>query len=278
MQVGNKVIITIAPTGNVPTKEMNPHLPVTPQEIADQIYECWKEGAAVAHIHARDKEGKPTSDVNVYREILERLREKKDCDIITQLSTGGRAGNSYLERGQMICLKPEMASLATGSSNFPTKANLNDPETIAYLAGQMRTYGVKPEIEIFDTAMLANAMQLVKQGVIDWPLQINLVLGVPGSQPASFQQLFFLYQNLPQDVTWTVSAIGKDHVPLSTMALALGGNVRVGLEDNIYYSKGVLATNVSLVRRIKNIALAMGKEIATPEEARQILGLKRLDK
>ncbi|MFZ5753941.1 MAG: 3-keto-5-aminohexanoate cleavage protein [Bacillota bacterium] len=276
--MGNKVIITIAPTGNVPTKEMNPHLPVTPQEIADQIYECWKEGASVAHIHARDKEGKPTSDVNVYREILERLAEKKDCDIITQLSTGGRAGNSYLERGQMICLKPEMASLATGSSNFPTKANLNDLETIAYLAGQMRAYGVKPEIEVFDTAMLANAMQLVKQGVIDWPLQINLVLGVPGSQPASFQQLFFLYQNLPQGATWTVSAIGKDHVPLSTMALALGGNVRVGLEDNIYYSKGVLATNVSLVRRIKNIALAMGKEIATPEEARQILGLEILHK
>mgnify|MGYP005854681677 CR=1 FL=1 len=269
----NKVIITIAPTGNVPTKEMNPHLPVTPQEIADQIYECWQEGAAVAHIHARDKEGRPTSDVSVYREILERLREKKDCDIITQLSTGGRAGNSYLERGQMICLKPEMASLSTGSSNFPTKANLNDPETIFYLAEQMRTYGVKPEIEVFDTAMLANALQFVKQGVIDWPLQINLVIGVPVSQPAIFQNLFFLYHNLPQGVTWTVSAIGKDHVPLSTMALALGGNVRVGLEDNIYYSKGILATNVNLVRRIKNIALAMGKEIATPIEARQILGL-----
>lgn len=270
----NKVIITIAPTGNVPTKEMNPNLPVTPQEIVDQIYECWKEGAAVAHIHTRDKEGKPTSDVNVNKEILELLAEKKDCDIITQLSTGGRAGKSYLERGQMICLAPEMASLSTGSSNFPTKANLNDPETIAYLAGEMRKYGVKPEIEVFDTAMLHNAVQLAKKGIIDLPMQINLVLGVPGSQPATVKQLFFLYESLPEGVTWTVSAIGKDHVELSTMAMVLGGSVRVGLEDNIFMSKGVLASNVALVRRIKNIALAMGKEIATPEEARQILGLK----
>jgi len=269
----NKVIITVAPTGNVPTKEMNPNLPVTPQEIADQIYECWKEGAAVAHIHARDKEGKPTSDVNIYREILKCLAEKKECDIITQLSTGGRAGNSYTERGQMICLGSEMASLATGSSNFPSKANLNDPDTINYLAGEMRKYKTKPEIEVFDTAMLENAIQLVKKDIIDWPLQINLVLGVPGSLPATFKNLFFLYESLPQGVTWTVSAIGRNHVPLSTMALALGGNVRVGLEDNIYYSKGVLATNVGLVKRIKNIALAMGKEIATPKETRKILGL-----
>lgn len=170
---------------------MNPNLPVTPEEIADQIYECWKEGAAVAHIHARSKEGTPTSDVAVYRRILECLAAKKDCDIITQLSTGGRAGNSPEERGQMICLGAEMASLATGSSNFPTKANLNDPDTIAYLAGEMKKYGTKPEIEVFDTAMLENALNLAKKGVISWPLQINLVLGVPGSQPATAKQLFF---------------------------------------------------------------------------------------
>lgn len=229
----------------------------------------------MAHIHARDKEGRPTSDVNVYREILQLLSEKKDCDIITQLSTGGRAGKSYTERGQMLCLGAEMASLATGSSNFPTMANLNDPETIAYLAGEMRKYGTKPEIEVFDTAMLGNAMALVKKGVIDWPLQINLVLGVPGSLPASFKNLFFLYESLPEGVTWTVSAIGKDHVALSTMALALGGSVRVGLEDNVFFSKGVHATNVGLVKRIKNIAQAMGREIATPQEAREILGLKK---
>ncbi|MDU2063277.1 MAG: 3-keto-5-aminohexanoate cleavage protein [Sporomusaceae bacterium] len=273
--MNNKVIITIAPTGNVPTKEMNPNLPVTPAEIAAQIYECWQAGAAVAHIHARDKEGKPTSDVNVYREIMAELDKYEDCDIIRQLSTGGRAGNSYTERGQMICLAPDMASLATGSSNFPAKANLNDPETVKYLANEMNQYGTKPEIEVFDTAMLFSAVQLAEKGLIAKPLQINLVMGVPGSQPATPKGLFYLFECLPKDVHWTISAIGKDHVSLSVMALSLGGNVRVGLEDNVYYSKGVLATNLDLVNRIKNIALAMGKEIATPAEAREILGLKK---
>lgn len=270
----NKVVLTIAPTGNVPTKQMNPFVPITPSEIAAQIYECWKVGAAVAHIHTRDKEGNPTSDVAVNKEVLAELDQYSDCDIIRQLSTGGRAGKTYMDRGQMLCLGPEMASLATGSSNFPSKANLNDPETISYLSGEMRKYKIKPEVEVFDSAMLFNAVQLADKGVIDWPLQINLVLGVPGSLPASFKNLFFLYEQLPSNCTWSITAVGKEHVELSTMALALGGNVRVGLEDNIFYSKGVPATNISLLNRIKAIALAMGKEIATPAEAREILSLR----
>lgn len=269
----NKVVLTIAPTGNVPTKQMNPFVPITPSEIAAQIYECWKAGAAVAHIHTRDKEGNPTSDVSVNREVLAELDQYSDCDIIRQLSTGGRAGKTYMDRGQMLCLGPEMASLATGSSNFPSKANLNDPETISYLSGEMRKYKIKPEVEVFDSAMLFNAVQLADKGVIDWPLQINLVLGVPGSLPASFKNLFFLYEQLPSNCTWSITAVGKDHVELSTMAVALGGNVRVGLEDNIFYSKGVPATNILLLNRIKAIVLAMGKEIATPAEAREILSL-----
>lgn len=271
----NKVILTLAPTGNVPTKAMNPYVPLTPAEIAAQIYECWKEGAAVAHIHTRDKEGQPTSDVEVNREVLAELDKYPDCDIIRQLSTGGRAGKTYQERGQMLCLAPEMASLATGSSNFPTKANLNDPETIGFLAGEMKKYGVKPEVEVFDSAMLFNALGLADKGVIDWPLQINLVLGVPGSLPASFKNLFFLYEQLPANCTWSITAVGREHVELSTMALALGGNVRVGLEDNVYFSKGVPATNIGLLKRMKAIALAMGKEIATPAEAREILSLRK---
>jgi len=273
--MARKVIITIAPTGNVPTKEMTPHLPVTAEEIADQIYECWQEGAAVAHIHARDLEGLPTSDVDTYKQIMECLAEKKDCNIITQLSTGGRAGNSYTERGQMICLAPEMASLATGSSNFPAKANLNDPETISYLGGEMNEYNVKPEIEVFDVAMLSNAVHLAKKGLLASPMQINLVMGVPGSLPATPKNLFFLYESLPADCTWTITAIGRRHVELTTMALALGGHVRVGLEDNIYYNyeNKSLATNVNLVRRVRDIALAMGLEIATADEARAMLNL-----
>ena len=271
----NKLILTIAPTGNVPTKAMTPHVPVTPSEIAAQIYQCWQLGAAVAHIHTRDKDGVPTSDIEANREVLAELDKYPDCDIIRQLSTGGRAGKTYMDRGQMLCLAPDMASLATGSSNFPSKANLNDPETIGYLAGEMKKYNIKPEVEVFDSAMLFNAIQLADKGVIDWPLQINLVLGVPGSLPATFKNLFFLYEQLPANCTWSITAVGRDHVELSTMALALGGNVRVGLEDNVYYSKGVLATNSSLLSRIKAIALAMGKEIATPAEARQILQLKK---
>jgi len=273
--MSRKVIITIAPTGNVPTKEMTPHLPVTPQEMADQIYECFKEGASLAHIHARGEDKLPTTDVKVYEKILECLAEKKDCDIITQLSTGGRAGNSAVDRGQMLCLSPEMASLATGSSNFPAKANFNDPDTISHLSGEMLKYNVKPEIEVFDSAMLFNAVHLEKTGQIKGPLHISFVLGVPGSLPATAKNLFFLYENLPENCTWSVIAIGKRHVELSTMALALGGNVRVGLEDNVYYdyANKTLATNVEHVRRMKNIILAMGLEVATPSEAREMLSL-----
>lgn len=271
--LSNKVILTLAPTGNVPTRQLTPHVPITPQEIAADAYACWKEGAAVVHIHTRDNEGNPTSDVEVNREVMAELDKYADCDMIRQVSTGGRAGKSFTERGQMLCLSPDMSSLATGSSNFPAKCNFNDPETISYLAAEMLKYNVKPEIEVFDTAMIWNAIRLAEKGEIKTPLHFNLVLGVAGSQPATVEALMYCYQNLPKNCTWGVSAIGKDHVKLSSIALALGGHVRVGIEDNIYFAKGVLATNVALVRRMKNIALAMGKEIATPAEARQILGL-----
>jgi len=252
---------------------LTPHVPITPREIAAHVYDCWQEGAAVAHLHARDKEGNPTSDVEVNREILAELDKYPDCDIIRQVSTGGRAGKTYIDRGQMICLGPEMASLATGSSNFPAKGNYNDPQTIAYLAGEMRKYNVKPEIEVFDTAMIWNAVMMAEKGEIKTPLHFNLVLGVNGSQPSTVDALMYCYQHLPKDCTWGVSIIGKDHLKLSVIAMALGGNVRVGIEDNLYYSKGILATNVGLLKRMKDIALAMGKEIAAPAEARKIFGL-----
>ena len=273
--LSNKVILTIAPTGNVPTRQLTPHVPMTPAEIAADAYACWKEGAAVVHIHTRDSAGLPTSDIEVNRQVMAELDKYPDCDIIRQVSTGGRAGKSYTERGQMICLSPDMASLATGSSNFPSKGNYNDPETVSFLAGEMAKYNVKPEIEVFDTAMIWNAVRLAEKGEIKAPLHFNLVLGVGGSQPATVDALMYCYQHLPPGCTWGVSAIGKDHVQLSTIALALGGNVRVGIEDNIYFAKGVLATNLALLQRMKNIALAMGKEIATPAEARLILGLHK---
>ena len=270
----NKLILTIAPTGAVPTREMTPNVPVTPREIAAQVYECWKEGAAVAHMHARDKNGLPTADVEVFREILAELDKYPDCDIIRQLSTGARTSKNNVERGQMLCLSPEMASLATGSSNFPVRGNFNDPENVSYLAGEMRKYKIKPEIEVFDTAMLWSAFSLVEKGEIFAPLHINFVMGINGSQPASEKALLYLYDHLPKDCTWGVTIIGKEHVKLSVIAMALGGQVRVGLEDNIYHVKGVLATNIGLLRRMKQIAIAIGRELATPAEARKMLGLE----
>ena len=269
-----KLIITIAPTGNVPTKEMTPHVPVTAEEIANDIIASYEAGAAVAHIHVRDKEGKPTSDKEIFAEVLLHL-EKRACPIIKQISTGARGGKSAEERGASLSLKPHSASLSTGSSNFPMTINANEPALINYLSTIMLEGDIKPEIEVFDVAMIHNAVQLQKAGLIKGPLLFNLVLGVKGSLPATAKNLFFLVDSLPPDAIWSVSVIGSQHVNLSMIAMALGGHVRVGLEDNIYYSRDVLATNISLVERIVTIAKAMGREIASPDDVKRIWEIKK---
>lgn len=267
-----KVIITVAPTGNVPTKEDNPYVPVTPDEIAEDIYKCYLAGAAVAHIHARDENGKPTADPKVFEEIVRKVREK--CDIIIQLSTGARAGKGK-ERGACIELKPEMASLATGSSNFPTAVNENPPELIEYLGKKMLENGVKPEIEAFDVAMITNVDYYIKKGVIKPPLHFNLVMNVPGSISGTPKNLLHMVELLPPGSTFTVTAVGKSHVDLIAMSIILGGHVRVGLEDVLLYSyePKVPATNEMLVKRAVQIIKDLGREVATPEEARKILSL-----
>jgi len=267
-----KLIVTIAPTGNVPTRELTPHVPVAPREIADDIVGCYAEGASICHIHARDEAGKPTHLRRYFAEIF-RLLDETGCPIIRQVSTGARAGKSPEERAEALALNPPSASLSTGSSNFPSSANVNDPALIRFLAKSMLERNIKPEIEVFDTAMIQNALDLQKEGLLKEPLQFNLVMGVKGSQPATAKNLFHLVESLPANCVWSVSVVGPAHVPLSTVALALGGHVRVGIEDNIYYSKGVLATNRALVQRIVGIAKAFGREIASPAEARKILGL-----
>lgn len=268
-----KLIITIAPTGNVPTKDMTPHVPVTPAEIAKDVLACYEKGAAVAHIHARNPEGKPTSELRYFKEIVQAIDET-NCPIIKQLSTGARAGKTAETRAAALALNPLSASLATGSSNFPKTANLNDPALVEFLAKTMAERNIKPEIEVFDVAMIHNAVQLHKAGLVKAPLHFNLVLGVKGSLPATPKNLFFLVESLPPNAIWGVSVVGPQHVNLSVMAMALGGNVRVGVEDNIYYSKGVLATNGALVERIVNIAKAMGREIATPEDVRKMWSIE----
>lgn len=268
-----KLIITIAPTGNVPNRLMTPHVPVTSDEIASDIIACYKAGAAVAHIHARDENQVPTTDIKYFAETV-RLLDAAGCPIIKQISTGARGGKSGEARAEALTLNPDSASLATGSSNFPASINANDPKLVEYMAKVMLDKNIKPEIEVFDTAMMYNAVNLQKAGVLEGPLLFNLVLGVKGSLPATAKNLFFLVDSLPSDAVWSVSIIGAQHINLSTIAIALGGNVRVGIEDNIYYTKGVLATNVMLVERIANIAKSIGRELATPEDVRRIWYLK----
>lgn len=268
-----KLIITVALTGNVPTKEMNPNTPVTVDEIVEDIIRCREAGASVAHIHVRDENGEPTSKRELYKEILDKLEEKK-CDIITQLSTGARGGGNTVEwRGQMLDLNAEMASLATGSSNFATQVNANSFELIRELAAKMYANNIKPEIEAFDLGMIDNAKYLLKKGVLKAPLQFNLVMNVRGSVSGTPKNLLHMVESLPEGSTFTVSGIGASQVPMLTMAILLGGHTRTGLEDTVLYEKGVLASNVMLIERVKRIAKELGREIATPDEARRILGI-----
>ncbi len=269
-----KLIITIAHTGNVPTKEMNPNTPVTEREIVDNIKQCTVLGASVAHIHVRDENQLPTSDRAIFKRVLD-LLDKENVNVIRQLSTGARGGENTIHwRGQMLDLNAQMASLSTGSSNFPGSVNANSPELIGALAKKMKDHGIKPEIEVFDLAMISNAKRLLKKGVLDGPIHFNLVMNVPGSIEGTPKNLMFMVDNLPEDSTWTITAVGRVHVKLVTMAIAMGGHVRTGLEDVIEYEKGIPATNALLVERIVKIANAVGRPIAAPEDVRQILELK----
>lgn len=275
----DKIVITVAPTGNVPTRARTPHVPITPEEIAQSVKECRQAGAALAHLHARDAGQHPTYRGEVFRDIVAAVRA--NSDVITQVSTGARAGRTAAERAQCLAAGAEMASLTTGSSNFATQVNDNAPDLVEHLCREMAQRGVVPEIEVFDAAMISLAVALAEKGLVPKPLHFNLVLGVPGSLPGTPKNLFFLYESLPRygelakGLTWQVTVVGPSHVDLSVMAMSLGGNVRVGLEDNIYYSRGILAANPHLVERMVGIARAMGREPATPDEARTILGLPR---
>lgn len=270
-----KLIITIAPTGNVPTKELNPNSPLTVDEIIEDIKKCQAAGAAVAHIHVRDEDLKPTSERKLFEQVVERI-EQENIDIIVQLSTGARGGeNTVAWRGQMLDLPVDMASLSTGSSNFPTSVNANSPKLIKELAQKMKDHNIKPEIEIFDVAMIKGAEFLARKGIIETPMHFNLVMNVPGSIPGNPRNLMFLKESLPAGSTFTVSGIGKSQLQMTTMSILLGGHVRTGLEDVLEMEPGVPATNEMLVQRVVRIAKELGREVATTDEARMILGLAK---
>ena len=273
----NKVILTVAPTGAWPSKKDTPYVPLQPKEIADEVYACWKAGASVAHLHVRDDEDKSSMNYDKFVETVGYIRDT-DCDIVLNLTTSGQLGlEDEARMRHIIDLKPEMASYDCGSMNWlHTSVFENSPRFLEKLGTVMQENNVKPEIEIFDAGMVYNALYYLKKGILQAPLHFQFVLGAAGGMDATVENLVFLKSLIPADSTWGALGIGKGHLPIMFTALALGGHVRVGMEDNILYSKGVLAkSNVEFVERTKRIVAEFNKEIATPDEARAIMSLTK---
>jgi len=265
-----KLIITAALTGAETTKEANPALPVTPEEIGEAAWACRQAGASMVHVHARKPDGTSTQDPAVFKDIITGIRKKSD--ILIQVSTGGAVGMTPQERLQPVTLKPDMATLSTGSVNFGDDLFVNTMDDIRTFARTMIEKGVRPEIEAFDSGMIQNALTLVREGILALPLHFDFVLGVPGAMPGTTEALMYMKSLLPAGCTWTVAGIGRTELSLGAMAIILGGHVRVGFEDNIYYRRGQLAeSNAQLVQRIVRLADELGREVATPAEARKIL-------
>jgi 3-keto-5-aminohexanoate cleavage enzyme len=271
-----KLIITIAPTGMIPTKAMTPHVPITPSEIAEDVNEAYKLGASIVHVHARDELGKPTYKKEKYEQIFSEIR-KKCPDIIICASTSGRVDPQVEHRGEVLDLYPEMASLTVGSLNFPKHPSVNPLETIKALAKMMDDRGIIPELEIFEPGFINTAKYLVGKGLIKKPLHFCLLLGSLGSISANLSDLTFLVSSLPAECTWSATGIGRFQTQINVAAMLMGGHVRVGIEDSIYfhYPTQELATNKKLVERLVRIVKELNREIATPNDVREILGLKK---
>ncbi len=269
----DKIIITAAIQGAELTKEITPYLPITPEEVAEEARRSWEAGAGVVHLHVRDENGHPTQREEVYREHIEAIRAA-GCRAVIQVSTGGAVGMSAEERGAPLRLKPEFASLNTGTINFGDDIFVNSKEVMEGLAALMKECGVRPEFEVYEEGHVHNALRLVEKGLVDGRLNFQFVLGVPGAMGPLAKNLLLLSDLVPDDANWTVAGIGRHELLLGGIAVFMGGNVRVGLEDNIYFSKGVLAaSSAELVARIVRIAKEAGREPATPDEARSILGI-----
>jgi 3-keto-5-aminohexanoate cleavage enzyme len=267
-----KLIITAALTGAEVGKAQQPALPITPEEIGIAAAECVAAGAAIVHLHGRLADGTPTQDAAVYREIIEAVCAR--CDAIIQVSTGGAVGMTAAERLAPVTLAPEMATLSMGSVNFGDDVFLNAPADIEAFAKAIAASGAKAELEIFDAGMMATARRWLKKGLLNSPPHFDFVLGVPGAMPGTPEALMYLLQQLPEGATWTVAGIGPAQLTLGTMAIALGGHVRVGFEDNIFFRKGELASsNAQLVQRMAAIGRLAERPPATPDEARVMLGL-----
>jgi 3-keto-5-aminohexanoate cleavage enzyme len=278
--MARKIMITVAVSGSRPTKEMNPAVPYTPSEIIDAALESYRAGAAIVHVHVRDpKTGVPVYRADLYKEVLEGIRRK--CDMIVNLTTSGLflAGEKEEEgiarRLQPVLLKPELCSFDLGSMNFHDRVFVNPPNWAEAATRSMRENGVKPEIEVFDVGHIYQALDLIKRGLIDPPPYFQLCMGVRWGMEATPENLLFMKSKLPSGVLWSALGVAKAQLPIITMAILMGGNVRVGFEDNLFLKQGVLATsNAQLVEMAKDMVERLGYEAANPGEARRLLGLK----
>ncbi|HPX11346.1 MAG TPA: 3-keto-5-aminohexanoate cleavage protein [Syntrophales bacterium] len=273
----SKVILTAAITGSRMQRDVAPYIPITPEGIAQSAVECWEAGASIVHIHVRDpKTGTGSQDLELFRRVVEPLRAK--TDVVICLTTSGVPGLNLPteERLAPLRLKPELASFDAGSINLGGKPFINTLEFLDEAAKQMRDYGVKPEIEVFDLGMIMTALRMRQDGKLPDPLHFQFVLGTPWGAPATPKSFLHFHEHIPGDATWSVIGIGRQQIHMAMMALIMGGHIRVGMEDNIYLKHGVLAkTNAEFVERYARLCREYGREVATPDETRNILGLKK---
>lgn len=272
-----KLIITAAICGAEVLKEHNPAVPYTVEECVREARSAYEAGASIIHLHVRWDNGTPTQDKARFKEVMDAIK-KSIPDVIIQPSTGGAVGMTNDERLQPTELLPEMATLDCGTLNFGGDEIFENTEnTIKYFGERMIKLGIKPELEVFDKSMIEMALRLHKKGYINKPMHFDFVMGVNGGIGGDIRDFAFLRGSIPADATYTVAGVGRFEFPLAMLAIIDGGHVRVGFEDNVYLSKGVLArSNGELVEKVVRMAAEMGREIATPAEAREILGLKPL--
>ena len=279
--MAKKTIITVATTGAWPKKENNPNVPMTPAEIAEDVYDCWQAGAAIAHLHMRDENGNGSMDTAKFRETVELLRANHpDCDIILNMTTSGAlVADDSLRKIHLKELRPELGTFDCGSMNWLHSAVfLNSPKFLEELGRDMQEWGVKPEIEAFDPGMIGNAAYYLKKGVLKAPLHFQFCMGCANGIPGSMKNLLFMKETMDQlcpGSTWSCFGVGHSAMEILYGAVALGGHIRVGMEDNVMYGKGQLAdSNRQFVERAVRVIREYGNDVATPDEARQILGLK----
>ena len=269
------LIITAAITGAETTREMNPNLPITPKEQARAAAECVDAGASVIHMHVRDDSGKPTQDLDRFREAVGAVRAACPKETIIQISTGGAVGDPMEKRvAPIVELGPEMASLNIASMNFGEDVFINHPLEVKALARRMMELSVVPEVEVYDAGHIEIARRLQKEGLLKKPIHYQFVLGVIGGLSGESRNLEFMIGSVDSDDTWAVAGIGRCELPCAEAAVRLGGHARIGFEDNVYFEKGVLAkSNAQLVERVAGISRKSGRDVASPAEARKALGI-----